>query len=68
MTQAENGSLSQLATVALEDRTQVQSLAVDNGQVLVQALTHGANDPLCCPSQATELSFTLQDGKLVPVK
>jgi len=68
MTQAENGSLSQLATVALEDRTQVQSLAVDNGKVLVQALTHGANDPLCCPSQSTELSFTLQDGKLVPVK
>jgi heat shock protein HslJ len=55
------------ATAQLGDRTQVKSVSIDGGVITVQALIHGANDPLCCPTQAASLKYQLKNGQLVQI-
>jgi heat shock protein HslJ len=46
-----NGSPVNIATTLLGDRVQVNAMAFDNNAIVVDLLTAGPNDPLCCPSQ-----------------
>jgi hypothetical protein len=41
---------------------------VIDGQILVTALTHAPEDPLCCPSQQVEMKYLLTAGQLVPLE
>jgi hypothetical protein len=53
------------ATTLLGDRVQVEELVIDSGEIQVRMLTHGPDDPLCCPSQEALKNFTLKSGELV---
>jgi hypothetical protein len=62
-----NGSLRNVATAALGDRTQVRSVRIEGGRLLVSAVRVGASDPACCPSELVEWQWTLGNGRLNPV-
>lgn len=53
------------ASIGVDDRPKVNSLAIQNGEILLDAVTHGPNDPLCCPAQPVTQSFRLWDERLV---
>ncbi len=45
----------------------VKSLTVDVNQMVIEMLTHGQDDPACCPSQQARKVFTLQDYRIYPL-
>jgi heat shock protein HslJ len=61
----EAGEPVHVASVLLGDRVQINSLSVENGQILVDMVTQGPDDPMCCPTQEVRLTFTLEGNDLV---
>jgi hypothetical protein len=50
----------------LGDRSVIQRLTIDRtGLVAVRYLTHGDNDPSCCPTMRIEDRYRVENGKLV---
>lgn len=62
---AQDGTPVNAATLLLGDRVRVESVAVEDGKVVLVAGTFAENDPLCCPSQRTRFVFELQGGEVV---
>ena len=46
----ENGQPLDLAQESLGDRTRVNGVAANNGFIVVDMVTHGPDDPSCCPT------------------
>ena len=61
-----DGNPENAATTLLGDRAQVEELAIESGRINVKILTHGPEDPMCCPSQETVETYTLEGSELVP--
>lgn len=59
------GKAVNLATTNLGDRVKINSVSIENNQILVDMITHATNDPLCCPTQDVVKRFTLEGDKLV---
>ena len=51
--------------VWIEDRIQVKSAAIAEGQVTLEIITHGPGDPACCSTHQARKTYALQEGKLV---
>lgn len=62
------GAWTNVATTGLGDRVSINSLAIENNQVVVDMVTQGPDDPMCCPSQQVVVAYELQDGALVEVE
>lgn len=60
-----NGTPQQVAAEPLGDRVKVKSLSIKDGNIMVDMVTQGPNDPMCCPSQEVRRSFKLQGEKLI---
>ncbi|MBU2705603.1 hypothetical protein KCM76_06405 [Zooshikella marina] len=56
-----------LSAVNLGDRTKVQSVTVENQQILVSVLQHDEEDRICCPSQSKQLIYTIVNDELQAV-
>lgn len=54
-----------LAWTYLGDRVQVKSVSIEEDQVVVDMVTHGPADPLCCPTQEVVETYALQGEELV---
>jgi heat shock protein HslJ len=54
-----------VATTLLGDRAQINSLSILDGQIVVDMVTHGPDDPLCCPTQHAIQKYELQGEELV---
>ncbi|MCU0503113.1 MAG: Gmad2 immunoglobulin-like domain-containing protein, partial [Anaerolineae bacterium] len=61
----EGGKPVDVSSVPLGDRVQIRSLTITDGVIVVSMITHGQNDPLCCPTLPVTQSYKLQGGKLV---
>jgi hypothetical protein len=61
----QKGKPENVDTLLLGDRAQVQSLTIADGQISVTMVTHGPDDPMCCPTQEVEQIYELQENKLV---
>jgi hypothetical protein len=61
----QDGRPVNVATTLLGDRVQVESLSIEDGQIAVTLLTHGPDDPQCCPSQEQTRVFRLTENQLV---
>ncbi len=61
----QDGRPVNLATTLLGDRAQVDSMTVENNQVVVDMVQAGPDDPMCCPSQQVIKRFELQGDQLV---
>ncbi|MCO6450613.1 MAG: META domain-containing protein [Caldilineales bacterium] len=62
-----DGQPQNVASVQLGDRVQVNSVAIENNQILIDMVTQGPEDPMCCPTQHVVQTYELQDGGLVLV-
>jgi hypothetical protein len=59
------GKPANVATQLLGDRAQIQALAIAESRLRVKMVTHGPDDPMCCPTQEVEQIFELREGSLV---
>jgi hypothetical protein len=52
----------------LGDRTVIQRLSIDRkGIISIRYITHGDNDPACCPTMKIEDRYRVEAGKLVGI-
>ena len=52
----------------LGDRTVIQRLTIDRkGVIAVRYVTHGDNDPSCCPTMRIEDRYRVENGKLIGI-
>ena len=63
----DGGAAQHVATAPLGDRTQVQRLDILDGRMVVQMVTHGPSDPMCCPSLSVVDTYELQGDSLVQI-
>jgi heat shock protein HslJ len=61
----EDGALVNRAVAALGDRTRIDSLGVAGGKVIVEMVTHGPDDPMCCPTQVVRNVYSFSGDTLV---
>jgi heat shock protein HslJ len=61
----QNGEPVNVATTLLGDRVKIKSLAVEDGRFVVELVTHGPDDPICCPTQQVVQTYELQADELV---
>jgi uncharacterized membrane protein/heat shock protein HslJ len=61
----EKGSPQHVASQLLGDRVKVKSLSMSSGEIVVRMMTHGPNDPMCCPTFQVTRNYLLQQDKLV---
>lgn len=63
---AVDGQAFDIAVAQLGDRVQINGLSVnDNGVIAVDMITHGPDDPLCCPTLHVLQTYVVQRGELV---
>ena len=62
-----DGVPANVATTSLGDRVRIYSLAIENNQILVEMVTQGPDDPMCCPTQHVMAAYELQNGELKQV-
>jgi heat shock protein HslJ/LysM repeat protein len=61
------GAPVNVATQLVGDREQVQAISIDGNEITVHMVTHGPNDPMCCPTQEVTKRYRLQGDQLVEV-
>ena len=61
----QNEALVNVATTSLGDRVKIDSLAIREGEIVVDMVTQGPNDPFCCPTQRVVQTYALQGQELV---
>ena len=60
-----DGTPENLDTVLIGDRVQIRSLALEQGELILELTTAGPKDPACCPTRKTRTSYRVQNGRLV---
>lgn len=53
-----------LEALLLGDRTPVRSLTITGEQITAELMTHGPDDPMCCPTLMMRQSVGVVDGRL----
>jgi heat shock protein HslJ len=61
----QGGQPVNIATTSLGDRVQVNSLAIAGNEIVVDMITQGPEDPMCCPTQNVVKTYALQGDQLV---
>ena len=61
----DQGTPKHVASVLLGDRAQVNSVTIESGEITVDMVTQGPDDPMCCPTLKVAQKYTLQGGALV---
>jgi hypothetical protein len=61
----DQGTARNIAIKPLGDRVQVQSLSIRGDEIVVDMITHGPDDAMCCPTLAVTRSFRLAGDKLI---
>lgn len=63
----QDGQPVNIATTMLGDRVQVNSVAFQDGQIVVDMITQGPDDPMCCPTQQVLQTYALEGDSLTLV-
>ena len=61
----DQGNPKNTALIDLEDRVKINSLRIQSGKIIIDMVTHGPNDPACCPTVKKIATYTLIGNKLV---
>lgn len=64
----QGGAPKPVATAFLGDRVIIRSAAVKAGQIVLEMITHGPDDPMCCPNMDRRQVYILQDEALTLVE
>ena len=54
-----------LTSIFLDDRPTINTLAIADGAIFVDATIHRKDDPMCCPSLATTRHYVLNGNNLI---
>jgi len=63
----DQGRPKHVASAELGDRTKIESVAIESGQITVDMVTHGPEDPMCCPTVEATHKYKLQGDTLVQI-
>lgn len=61
----DNGQPKNISSVLLGDRVEIKSVSVDAGQIVINLVTQGPSDPMCCPTEEVTWRYELQDMELI---
>jgi hypothetical protein len=53
-----------LTSTMVDDRPQLNALSIENGEIFLDAVIHGPNEPMCCPTWRTARHYRLVDSQL----
>jgi hypothetical protein len=53
-----------LTSILIDDRPVINNIAIENGQVFLDATTHAFDDPACCPTLGTTRRYILKHNQL----
>ncbi len=59
-----NGTLTFLTSSMVDDRPQSNALSIDKGEIFLDAIIHGPDEPMCCPTLRTTRHYRLADNLL----
>jgi heat shock protein HslJ len=62
-----DGKPVNVATTNLGDRVQVNSVAIEDDQIIVDMVQSGPDDPMCCPTQQVINTYALEGDELSEV-
>jgi hypothetical protein len=60
----ENGSLTFQNSTMVDDRPQLKALSIQGGEIFLDAVIHGADEPMCCPTLRTTRHYRFVDNQL----
>ena len=63
--QHENDKAVFLTSIFLDDRPLINDLAVEDGEIFVDAVIHNSDDPMCCPTLETTRHYLLNGVNLI---
>jgi hypothetical protein len=61
----QNGAPVQWTDRYLEDRAGINGLTIQDGRIVLDAILHGVDDPMCCPNFPVLETFRLQGRTLI---
>ena len=59
-----NGEFTFLASRMVDDRPQLNALSIENGEIFLDAVIHGPDEPMCCPTLRTTRHYRFVDNQL----
>lgn len=59
-----NGTLTFQTSTIVDDRPQLNELSIEEGEIFLDAVIHGIDDPMCCPTLKTTRHYRLIDNQL----
>lgn len=60
-----DGQPHDVAWTQLGDRVEINSLAIEADEVVIDMVTQGPDDPMCCPTQQVVQTYALEGESLV---
>ena len=54
-----------VASRLLGDRVKVKSISIEERFIIVNIITHGPDDPMCCPTKEVTQEYLLDDEQLI---
>jgi len=64
----QNGQPVSVDTFALGDRVQINSIKIEGNEILIDMITHGPDDSMCCPTQRVLKGFNLKVDALMETR
>ncbi|HSL42127.1 MAG TPA: Gmad2 immunoglobulin-like domain-containing protein [Anaerolineales bacterium] len=58
-----DGTLTFQASTIVDDRPQLNALAIENGEIFLDAVIHGPDEPMCCPTLRTTRHYRWVDNQ-----
>ncbi len=59
-----DGTLTFQTSRMVDDRPQLNALSIENNEIFLDAVIHGIDDPLCCPTLRTNSHYRWVDNQL----
>ena len=63
----DKGTPKHVASAELGDRAKIESVGIGSGEITVDMVTHGPEDPMCCPTVEATQKYKLQGDTLVQI-
>ena len=63
----DKGTPKYVASAELGDRAKIESVVIESGEITVDMVTHGPDDPMCCPTAEATQKYKLQGDALVQI-
>jgi hypothetical protein len=59
-----DGAFTFQTSTIVDDRPQLNELSIENDEIFLEAVIHGTNDPMCCPTLKTMRHYRFVDNQL----